>query len=138
MRLTTSRGTQLTQSCSALRARRIEGSCSGMRDVCPVRFLRPRNCDATCFFTLMARKPARPTTHAQGLPSPDQLRTGRRITALCIIREPTFLHVLRERSRRLCDPSTVVAHGSCPCTFPFSFTLHPESDPFLNNWCFGS
>ena len=96
-------------------------------------FCVPRNCDVTCFFILMPRKPARPTTHAQGLPGPDQLRARRRIVALCIIREPAFLHVLRERSRRFCNPSTVVFHGSSPCTCPLFSTSSPEFDLFLDN-----
>jgi hypothetical protein len=126
MKLITLRGIRLTQSYSALRARKIGGSCSGMQGVCSVL----RNSDMTYPLSLffITRKPTRPTIHAQGLSSPDQLRAGWRIIALCIIRKPALVHVLREGSRRSCSPSTVVSHGSCSGTSPLSFTLPTECD----------
>ena len=127
MKPITLRGIRLTQNCSALRARKIGGSCSGMQGVCFVCFLCAfRNSDVTPPLSLffIFRKPARPAIHAQGLPSPDQLRAGWRIIALCIIRKPAFLYVLREGSRQFCNPSTVVSHGSCSGTF----TLPTEYD----------
>lgn len=39
MRSTTLHGIPLTQNCSAPRARRTDGSCSGTQDACPMRFL---------------------------------------------------------------------------------------------------
>jgi hypothetical protein len=126
MKSITLRGIRLTQSYSALRARKIGGSCSGMQGVCSVL----RNSDVTYRLSLffITREPARPTIHAQGIPSPDQLRAGWRIVTLCIIRKPALIHVLWEGSRRSCSPSTVVSDGSCSGTSSLSFTLPTECD----------
>ena len=118
----TLRGTRLTQSYSALRARKIGGSCSGMQGVCSC-VLRISYVTYPLFF-FITREPARPTIHAQGLSSPDQLRAGRRIIALCIVRKPAFVHVLWEGSRRSRSPSTVVPHGSCTGTSPLFHRSH--------------
>ena len=72
----------------------------------------------------ITRKPTRPTIHAQSLSRPGQLRTGWRIIALCIVRKPAFVHVLREGPQRSCSPSTVVSYGSCSGT---SLHIHPPS-----------
>jgi hypothetical protein len=89
-----------------------------------------RNSDVTYPLSLffITRKPARPTIHTQSLSSPDQLRARWRIIALCIIRKPALVHVLREGSRRSCSPSTVVSHGSCSGTSLLSFSLPTECD----------
>lgn len=127
MKPTTLRGIRLIQSCSAPRARKTGGSCSGMRGVCSCAL---RNSDVTYPLPLVfnTRKPARPTIHAQGLSGPDQLRAGWRIIALCIIREPAFVHVLREGSRRSCSPRSMVSRGSCSGTSPPSSILPTECD----------
>jgi hypothetical protein len=88
MKPITLRGIRLTQSCSAPRARKIGGSCSGMQGVCTVYFLCVlRNSDVTYSFPLLYNQKAGTSNNSRSR-SLQSRSTTRRMANHCSMYHP--------------------------------------------------